>query len=128
MFEVVADHDLRLLRITMRGFWNEQIMADYMRVVRRETGELLRTGGCRYILIDMVDFAIQAKEIAEGHANNLKIVRERGGTRVALVMQSALSKLQAARVAADTGHRTFSTEAEAMEWLLSDRDPDAAAR
>lgn len=122
MFEITIDLQLRLLRIVMRGFWDAAVMADYSTVVRHRMGDLLRTGGCRYILIDMVGFPIQSQEVAEGHAAFLRIVKNRGDTRVALVMQSALSKLQAARVASDTGHATFRTEEEAMAWLVSGAD------
>lgn len=120
MFEVIADHRQRLLHITMRGFWDAETMKAYMRCVRQKMAELQQTGPCKYILIDMVDFAIQSKDIAEGHAENLRVVKKRGEARVALVIQSALSKLQTARVASDTGHSTFKTEAEARAWLLSD--------
>jgi len=120
MFDVTVDPALRLMRITMRGFWSAMTMAEYSSVVRRKMGMMLSGRGCRYILIDMIDFPIQSKEIAEGHAAFLRIVSERGGTRVALVMQSALSKLQAARVASDTGHATFDSEEAAIAWLLSD--------
>jgi serine/threonine-protein kinase len=121
MFEVAPDHHLRMLRIALRGFWDNATMADYMKVVREAIGGLQRVGGCRYILIDMTGYPIQSQEIAEGHAAALRIVTQAGDIRVALVMQSALSKLQASRVAADTGQRMFDTENAAQEWLLSDR-------
>lgn len=121
MFEVTPDHDLRMLRITLRGFWDGATMAGYMKVVREAMGGLQRAGGCRYILIDMTGYPIQSKEIAESHAAALRLVTQAGGVRVALVMQSALSKLQATRVAADTGQRMFDTEEAAREWLLSGR-------
>jgi hypothetical protein len=119
MFDVTPDFELRMLRITLRGFWTAETFASYMPVVRRARGELERSGGCRSILIDMVDFPIQAKEIAQAHAENLRLVRQTSDARVALVLQGALSKLQAARVASDTGYPAFRTKGEAMAWLLS---------
>lgn len=121
LFEVNAERELRMLRIIMRGFWDAETMRAYSIEVRNKMAELMQARGCRYILIDMIDFAIQSQAIAEGHAANLRMVRDRGEARVALVMQSALSKLQAARVASDTGHKTFATVAEARAWLLSDQ-------
>jgi len=120
MFEVKAIHEQRLLRIAMRGFWDASTMTAYSKAVRQEMAELQRTGGCQYVLINMIDFAIQSKEIADGHALNLRLVKERGVARVALVMQSALSKLQAARVVSDTGHLAFATEKDALDWLFED--------
>lgn len=127
MFDVKPDRHRHMLRIKLSGFWDGDVMRDYMCVLDSGMEELQRSGGCRSILIDMIDFAIQPKEIAEEDAANLRVVSRRGGTRVALVMQSALSKLQAARVASDTGHRTFSTEAEAVNWLLEGDDGQSAA-
>jgi hypothetical protein len=120
MFEVTADPKRQLLRIVMRGFWDAETITAYSAAMRRTMGDLQRTAGCRRILIDMVDFAIQSKEVAAGHAAYLRAVRDRSEARVALVMQSALSRLQAARVASDTGHSTFATEAEALAWLMAD--------
>lgn len=118
-FDVREEPGRRLLHVVLRGFWDGGVMDEYMEKVRAAIGKLRRTGGCRYVLIDMVDFPIQSKAIAEGHAENLRALKRVGDARVALVMQSALSRLQAARVASDTGQRCFGTEAEARAWLFS---------
>ena len=120
MFEVTPDRDLRMLRIALRGFWTRETMSDYLKVVRDGMASLQRSGGCKYILIDMTQLPIQSQEIAEAHAAQLRVVKQMGGIRVALIMQSALSKLQAARVAADTGQKTFDTEEAAQDGLLAD--------
>lgn len=119
MFDVSADHQQHLLRITLRGFWDKATMTAYSRAVRKTLAELQNREGCRRILINMLDYPIQSKEVAEGHAANLHVVKARGEAWVALVMQSGRSKLQAARIAQDTGFPTFSSEAEALGWLAS---------
>lgn len=119
MFEVTHDQRLGMLRVTLRGFWNGATMAGYTQAVQRCMADLRRTGGCKYVLINMIDFPIQSTQIADAHAANLRNVKRIAGVRVALVMQSALSRLQASRVAADTGHRTFATEDAALDWLLT---------
>lgn len=120
MFEVTADHQSRMLRIVLRGFWSDADMARYNVEVGRTMAELRNTGGCRTILIDMVDFPIQTQAIAEAHAAKLRVVKQTTDIRVALIMPSALSRIQAARVASDTGHRTFASEGEAMAWLAGE--------
>ncbi len=125
MFEITTDPPRRFLRIAMRGFWDAGTMTAYSKAVRTALGTLQQGGGCGFILIDMLDYPIQSKAVAEGHADNLRIVKARGAARVALVMQSALSRLQAARVAADTGHATFPSEDAALAWLFSDAPPPA---
>lgn len=124
MFAIETDASRNLLSIIMRDFWTAQVMAEYNVAVRHAIGDLRRRGGMIHVLIDMRDFAIQSAEIAEGHAANLRAVARSGDARVALVMQSALSKLQAARVAHDTGHATFATIEAAMAWLYA---PDEAS-
>jgi len=119
MFAIETDPDRNLLAITMRDFWTTQIMAEYNGAVRKAIAELRRGGGMIHVLIDMRDFGIQSAEIAEGHADNLRAVARVGDARVALVMQSALSKLQAARVAHDTGHATFASTDAALAWLYA---------
>lgn len=121
MFEITADQDRQLLWIRMWGFWDAEMMSVYLQEVRRKLRHLQTSKGCRSILIDMTDYPIQSRDVAEGHAANLRVVRDRGEARVALVMQSALSKLQAARVAHDTGHATFPTEQDALAWLMESR-------
>lgn len=120
MFEITADQSRRLLHIRMWGFWDAATMAAYSVEVKNKMASLLRGLGCKSILIDMIDYPIQSKEIANTHADFLRVVRDRGESRVAIVMQSALSKLQASRVANDTGHRTFDTIVEAQAWLDND--------
>ncbi|RYY41921.1 MAG: hypothetical protein EOP59_11190, partial [Sphingomonadales bacterium] len=74
-FVILPDRDRKLLRISLRGFWDDAVMADYMTAVRVGMRDLQQSGGCCGILIDMIDFAIQPKNIAEGHAENLRRVR-----------------------------------------------------
>jgi hypothetical protein len=118
-FDIATDDDLKLLRVTLRGFWDGATMADYMQCIRAAMADLQRIGGCELILINMSDYPIQTKDVADGHAANLHAVKKLGAAKVALVMQSGLSKLQARRVVEDTGHRAFNSEEEALAWLCA---------
>ena len=120
MFEVVPDVAAHLLSIRVHGFWDGATMAAYQKVLGEAVAKLQRTGGCNYILVDMTGYPIQPKQIAEAHGAILRASRKMEGTRVALVMQSALSRLQANRLAADTGHEIFPTPEAAMAWLMAD--------
>lgn len=119
MFDVTPDHDLRMLRLAVHGFWDQSVMAAYVAEVRRAMADLRRTGGCRYILVDMSGYPIQPKEIAEAHGALLRSSRNMDGIRVALVMQSVLSRLQANRLAAEAGHEIFDSREEAEAWLFA---------
>lgn len=120
MFEVVADRDLRLLSVSMHGFWDDATMTAYRQTLRATMDRLQRDVGCARILIDMTGYPIQPKQIAEGHGALLRGTAQLPGLRVALVMQSALSKIQATRLAANIDHRKFDTREAALEWLLAD--------
>ena len=126
MYRIEQDRARHLLRITLVGFWDEGTMAAYDRQVRQDMAAMKSQGGCQRVLIDMTDFAIQKRAIAEGHAANLRAVKG-AAMRVALVVPGALSKLQVARVASDTGHPVFDDEGDAMAWLMAASDRGATA-
>jgi len=119
-FDVTPDFTAQLLSIRMRGFWDDATMAAYLKAVNAAAAMLHRAGGCKFILVNMSGYPIQTRHIAEGHGALLRSSRKMPGTRVALVMQSALSKLQASRLAADSGHEIFPSEEAAMDWLMAE--------
>lgn len=120
MYEINTDPAQKLLMIKVRGFWTGNTMATYRSEVGQQASTLRQAGGCKRILVDMSNYPIQSRAIADGHAAALRFARETLGARAAIVMTSALSKLQATRVATSSGHRIFSDSVTAMSWLMSD--------
>lgn len=122
MFRVSIDPSRNLLTIELKGFWTATIMAEYMLALRQQSSTLRAVGGCKPILVDMSSYPIQSFTIAEGHAAALRFAKETVGARAAIVMTSALSKLQASRVANSSGNEFFDNQNAALAWLMDDAD------
>lgn len=122
MYTVLTDPSRNLLSIKVTGFWTEQIMAEYLVHLRKQSTALRTTGGCTRILVDMTDYPIQSQAIADGHQAALKFASEAMGARAAIVMKGGLSRLQASRVAKSSGHRLFDDITSASQWLMADRE------
>ena len=71
--------------------------------------------------VDGEKYAVQQQETAtlyDGLISNPDIFSH----KIAFFIPGALARLQIARVAPRDNHRFFTSEAEAMEWLLKDDD------
>ena len=120
MFDFQLDRSRRFLRITVRGYWDAEILARYEMAAREELDKLRRLGGQSSCLFDNTEFQVQAKEIIE-QIQALISERTFWADRVAVVAPYALNKMQISRVAAEAppGERKiFASVAEAEEWLF----------
>ncbi|MHA6723923.1 hypothetical protein [Sphingomonas sp. RS2018] len=108
------------MRIEVHGFWPTDAIPSYLAELRRQTDALqVACGGCRRILVDMSDYPIQSQAVAEAHANIIAHGKTAMKAFTAVVMTSALSRLQAKRMAQLAGHELFDDEASARAWLLA---------
>lgn len=119
MYTVTIDPALHLMRIWVGGFWSAGVMTAYEAELRRQAQALGRSGGCQRILVDMSQYPIQAQNIADAHARIIARGKKMMRARTAVVMTSALSRLQALRVADLASEELFDDEVSARRWLLS---------
>ncbi len=119
MYTVTIEPEHHLMRIEVVGFWSVSIIPDYVAELTRQIGALESSGGCQRILVDMTNYPIQAQAIAKAHARIIDYGRNDLKASTAVVMTSALSKLQAKRMANLAGHELFDNEESAREWLLA---------
>lgn len=119
MYQVTIEPQHRLMCIRVDGFWTAAVMGDYLAELRRNVDALAAHGGCARILVDMSEYPIQSQPIAQGHARIIQHGKTEMKARTAVVMTSALSRLQAIRVARLAGHELFDDEASARRWLLA---------
>lgn len=108
-----------MMRIEVHGFWTLDTMRAYVAELGGKARALREAGGCHRILVDMSDYPIQSQAIAEAHASIINHGKTELGAVTAVVMKSALSKLQAKRMAKLAGHELFDDEPAAREWLLA---------
>jgi hypothetical protein len=119
MFTVTNEPEHRLMRIEVHGFWTPDTMRAYLTELGAKASALGSIGGCRRILVDMSDYPIQSQAIAEGHARIIAHGKTEMRAKTAVVMTSALSKLQAKRMARLAGQELFDDEPAARHWLLA---------
>jgi len=118
MYEVSIDRAKQLMTVRVSGFWTREVFKAYAAEAARHADVLRRGGGFRSLLIDMSDFPLQAAAIADLHGQLLIATQQRYGVNAAVVMRSALSRLQAARVAKLTGNDLFDDADTALAALM----------
>jgi hypothetical protein len=119
MFTVTIEPPHQLMRIEVQGFWQRDTMRAYLAELGRQVDALAAYGGCRRILVNMSDYPIQSAEIAQGHARIVAHGKTEMKAATAVVMKSALSKLQAKRMANLAGQELFDDEPAARRWILA---------
>lgn len=119
MFIVTTEPAYQLMRIEVQGFWTRETMRAYVAELGKRTKTLDSCGGCRRILVNMSAYPIQAPDIAQGHVRIVLHGKTEMKAATAVVMTSALSKLQAKRMANLAGHELFNDESTARTWLIA---------
>lgn len=119
MYALTIEPARDLMRIKVAGFRSAAVMTAYIAEERRQVEALGRSGGCQRILVDMSQYPIQASEIAEAHAKIIARGKKVMKARTAVVMTSALSRMQAMRVTDLAAAELFDDELSARRWLLS---------
>jgi hypothetical protein len=128
-FELSIDSSTRLLRTTLRGFWDVAVVRQYERALWPKLRELAALKpGTTLSLVDSIDFPVQSQAITETLG---PIMIDRAGAlhpdRTAILVANALVRMQVSRHIVDDRVRVFLVEAEGMEWLLRDTSGAKAA-
>jgi len=116
------DRSARLLRTTLRGFWDLAVVRQYERALWPQLRELAALKpGTTLSLVDSIDFPVQSQAIAKALG---PIMIDQAGAlhpdRSAILVANALVRMQVSRHIVDDRVRVFLGEAEGMEWLLRD--------
>lgn len=118
-YAVAIEPENRLMRVVVRGFWSVAMLPDYVAELLRQVAALKAGGGCDRVLVDMSDFPIQSRDIADAHCRYILHSRTETGASTAIITNGVFSRLQAKRMAHVAGHELFEEEASARSWLLS---------
>ncbi len=119
-FRIIVDPAVKLVDITIQGFWTPADLARFDTVLRAMLVELSAAGcpmGNQLTLFDTTAYNVQSQDIAAGMAA-LAGDPTIASRKVAVVVVSALLKLQAHRAA--PGYRTFDNHDAARAWLFAD--------
>ena len=115
MYSIAIDERRNLLRLTLREFWTAETLSAFTAELMPKIAARIAAKGKMDVLIDCREFAIQSPEQADGFQ---KLFTQPPGTvRRAVIMPSALGRMQAERALRPNVLRYFSTEHEAIAWL-----------
>ena len=118
-FEVVADHSMGALRVTMGGFFTPDDVMSFLREVNLKLDALHTRPNEHLMLCDARGMRIQAQDIVGAFAEIVGSPRLRS-KRLAFVNGSSLSRLQTRRLTDRDGVSFFADLAEAEQWLFSE--------
>ena len=91
--------------------------------VEAEQEAIRRTGLRPLFLIDVRQHGVQGRDVVEGLQAFARSASSRA-TKTAVVVESALYRLQAARIGSEPDHAIFRSDAEARRWLLASEAGD----
>lgn len=118
-FTILTDPGRKLIRITMRGFWDTAAITAYDTEIRTAAARMM-AAGCRrdemLALVDTRDLNAQAQDQVAAYKEQFS-AHDRQPRRLATIVSSALLKRQIERIALPN-QRIFEDEDEALHWLL----------
>jgi hypothetical protein len=119
MLDIAFDEKLGILRCVSDGYTPVgEVEAFGRKAVMLQTLARTRRGRC-LILVDAANTATQTQE-SMGHLSQLAATRREAKDRTAIIIGSALAKLQAQRATPKDTTGYFATEEDALAWLLAD--------
>jgi hypothetical protein len=117
-YSIDVDLDRRLMRVVISGFWNADIIPDFLKEIEQKEGQLAVSGRPYFVLTDLVDFPVQARETVDEFQKHLAAWSNTGSIS-AIIVPGALKQLQLKRIAEGGQRQTFNSNREAMQWLIS---------
>lgn len=124
-FEVSVEMPRKLLRMTLRGFWDIPTFEAFATEFEKALLTLHRAGGCDAAIVDGREFAVQSRDILGRFG---EIMQKNGpylAKRTASIIPTELNRMQAARVTESLARRDFATMEDAEAWLFSEQSAPA---
>ena len=116
-FTIARDASGSLIRYAVRGFWDEATVDRFCRALEAEVVRASIGGRRPRVLADATGFAVQRPIVAKAFETAMFRTIVPRVDRLAILVGSALAKLQVERGAVGPNLRTFLNEAEALAWL-----------
>lgn len=120
-FTVEVDRSSGLILATTFQFWTLATLELFEAAVMAEQEAVRRSGLPPLFLIDVRQHGVQSREVVEGLQRFANSANGRA-TKTAVVVESALYRLQAARIGSVPHHAIFRDERDARDWLLANQE------
>ena len=114
-YKIAFDHDQRIIRATLSGFWSTEDATAFCVQLNRFLDASRDQFGRSRTLVDRRECPVQAGEVTEIFAANT--LRLQPVDRLAIVVGSMLAAMQFKRALAHQGIRIFQAMREGEEWL-----------
>lgn len=119
VYEISLDKDRKLLRVAFKGLWDIQTLdryeAEREAVVR---GSGWRSGEYDYLL-DLRGHPVQPRDVAAKGDEYYRTYQPRP-RKLALIVSSALARMQVTRVVKGMQEQLFANEEAALAWLAEE--------
>ncbi|MDY7099047.1 MAG: hypothetical protein SXU28_12985 [Pseudomonadota bacterium] len=119
-YSVRMDEERGELHFVTSGLFDAPTMAAFLREVARQAGPVLASGRKLRAFGDLTDYVTQTKEIGEQMAQTLAQAESSGIEKTAIVINSAILKMQYKRVSEGRNVEIFETAEDALRWLRGD--------
>ena len=117
-FTIEVDRSSGLICAAAYEFWTPAILERFKVSVQVEQEVTRRSGLRPLFLVDVRQHGVQSKEVVESLQAFANSSSWRA-TKTAVVVESALYRLQAARIGSGPNHAIFRSVDEARQWLLA---------
>lgn len=118
-FSVEVDDQRGELHFKTSGLFDAESMTAFLADASRKVGPVLAAKGKMRALGDLTEFVTQTREIGETMAKTLANAEQDGIERTAIIINSAILKMQYQRVSEGRHVEIFSNREEALRWLRS---------
>lgn len=110
------DKKTGLIRSHSSGFLEVEEVRRYLADLKSAVSEARRHSGAVRLLIDSTGSVVQSAEVMEEFMRAESLITG-ANDRMALIVPSSLSRIQASRNFSSDREKAFTSEAEALEWL-----------
>ena len=116
-YSASIDEARRELHFVSSGFFDEEAMTGLQTEIGKVAAPFLSKGIRFRAFGDLSGYMVQTKEISDKMMIVLERAEQIGIERVAIVIKSAIVRLQYARVSEGRNVKIFDNRDEALEWL-----------
>ncbi len=115
-FEISGDEEIGIIQAALRGFWTIEIFEAFERAMLAKSARMKSLHSVYALFSDCTEFPVQASDVV--HLFQRIEGPESVGGPTAILVGSALVKLQAERVLTDPAIRAFTDRQRAEAWLM----------
>lgn len=117
-YKINLDYEKRLMQVRLFGFWNSDVIADFIRDIEIEEKRLLVGQRPYFVLSDLREFPVQSRDIVDEMEKHLAAWSNTGSFS-AIVTPSALAQMQFKRIAEGGNRKFFTIIEDANAWLVT---------